>query len=256
MKIGIIGMGNIGKAAAKRLMECGYEVAASNRNGGTVGSIAVATDNRKLAADCDVVILSVKPKSVSCVTEEIKDFAKGKIVISLAAGVPLAYFESILDCAVIRAMTNIALGRGKAVSLYIAGSECSQTEKRIAEMLLSCFGVCMEVRNEFLIDLHTAISGSGIAYFVFIMKCFVKSAAHAGMERNMAENIVLETAAGAAEMINEEGWDIIERVATKGGVTEAGLVEMERNGLCNIVNNVIGKTREKCRKLGEDYGHD
>ena len=144
-------------------------------------------------------------------------------------------------------MTNIAARDSSGVVMYLPGKGCGMEDETEAASLLSNLGYCIRAESETQIDVVTAVSGSGIAYLIEILRDFIGSSQkYLGKE---AEEIVLKTAESAIGMIRS-GKDNIEEIASKGGTTEQGLIVLRKG---RLISRVIEKTIEKCKSIGDSY---
>ena len=254
MIVGIIGTGNLGKAILTRMIENNVEVLASSKSGGTHQGCTIGTNNKEVAQKADVVILTVKPQCMKEVLEEIKQELAGKTVISMAAGLRLGFFESRLDAKMVRTMTNMAIEKGKGMTVYKLGASCGEDEKEKAEKILGYLGATLAVDDEKMLDVATGISGSGIAYFLKIISLFEQAAEKQGMNKQEAKKVIIETIRGSLSLMEDKEIDtIITSVASKGGTTERGLKELA--DVEEVFDTTITKTIEKCNELGDAYGN-
>lgn len=216
-------------------------------------------DNAKAAQLADVLVLSVKPQNLSEALQSIKGHLKpDALVISIVAGKTIASIASYLgDVAIVRVMPNMpALVDEGASALYANSKAMPKMEK--ARLILLCVGKAIVVDNEDLIDVVTAISGSGPAYYFLVMDLMIKSAVEMGLPADLATALVLQTAKGAAlmaEQADREGqgpWDLAMKVATKGGTTEAAFKVFQEGKLPEVLRNGIRQAYIRSRELS--YG--
>ena len=255
MKLGIIGAGNLGKAIISALKEENIQIKASSLHPQQYEGISIITDNKSIAKASDIIILAVKPKDIPRVIGEIKEESRNKLVLSFAAGITLEFLESRLNSRIARVMTNLAVKKKKGISVYKTGKSCNHQDKAIIEGILSRLGKCIEVKEEKIIDTATAVSGSGLAYFIEIISIFIASTESYTNNKELSRLLVLETIKGATALIEESPGDykgIITSIASKGGTTEEGLKAMKAKGLSQIIKCVLDKTIDKCRKIGAE----
>lgn len=247
MNIGIIGAGHLGKALITGLHEQ-FSVRAGDVFSGEHKGVTIEEgNNTDIVSWADVVFLCVKPQFMDEAIEPIQGLLKNKMVVSVAAGLPLSYYATFGVERMIRIMPTIALNKGQGVIGYTLGrGSDAYDEKKFLEVL-SCLGVCFKVSEEGL-DVITGISGSGIAYLLKIIDLFVKVGEDNGLRESKA--IMIETLKGAVSLLEEkEISESLEDIASKGGTTEKGLVEMEQAGMDVIITNVVEKTIEACGNL-------
>ncbi len=266
-RIGIIGCGNMGEALLNRLstvLEKSTSLMASEIDATrrellqTKYKIIVQFDNNYLLKNSDVVILAVKPKDVYALlqNEVCCGISKDKLLISIAAGITTKHIESIVgkDIPVIRVMPNMPALIGEAISSISAGSAATKEDVEIAKDIFSTIGEVVEV-DEGLVDSVTAISGSGPAYFFYFVEALIQAAKDLGLKEAVAIKLVLKTALGSSKLLyaSGEGPDtLIQKVASKGGTTEAALKVFENKKFKNIVKTACRqaykRSKELCRK--------
>lgn len=256
--IGIIGAGNLGKALITCMQKNSIHVIASSRTPSIYNNLQITEDNKKLARESDIIILTVKPSTIGNVLEEIKENAKNKLIISFAAGLRLSYYESRLGpgAKIVRSMTNLALINNEGLTAYAFSRSCTHEDKETSITLLKSLGLSLEVQNEDHLDVITGVSGSGIAYIIRIMDIFENAAVARGLSVSDAKTIVRETMKGALSLTEESGSknkDTIGKIASKGGTTEQGLNCLEQNHLEEILASAIEKTIDKCKIMGESH---
>lgn len=265
-KIGIIGCGSMGEALLSRLSKCieksislmVSELDAKRR--AYIQSeykIIVETDNNRVVKFADCIILSIKPKDFENVlkSEVCCGVSKAKLLISIAAGITTKYIESIVgkDIPVIRVMPNMAAAIGEAISSISAGSAASAQDMRLAKEIFSTIGEVVEVDEE-LVDSVTAISGSGPAYFFYLVESLIDAAQSLGLDKDIAKRLVLKTALGSAkllEALEEEPAVLRARVTSKGGTTEAAIKVFESRKFKNIVKSAVKEAQKRANKLSQ-----
>ncbi|MBI2224531.1 MAG: NAD(P)-binding domain-containing protein, partial [Betaproteobacteria bacterium] len=181
-KIGVIGAGKIGSAVVRGVIRAGLvrkdQVIASDVSGTLRESIAkelgikVTPDNGEVCDFADIVILAVKPQIVDPVAKEIaKKLDKTKLLVSVAAGVPLSRIEEILarEARVVRVMPNIPCVVGAGASCYAGGAHATARDLERVGEILSSFGIALPVEEKYL-DAVTGLSGSGPAYVFLVIE--------------------------------------------------------------------------------------
>jgi len=263
LKIGLIGCGNMGAAMVRGLVESSFypqnihvadadpkKTAALKKE----FSIRPAKTNRQVASLCDVVILAVKPNVMEPVLDEISSCVpKTTLVISIAAGIPLSRIQKGLKekAPVVRAMPNMPALVGEGMTAYAAGTYAAPRHKQIAEKILKSLGPAAEVRERSM-DLVTAVSGSGPAYFFLLAEKMIEAACEQGMKADTAKKLVYQTALGSAKVLNhryDDPDELIARVASKGGTTEAALRVFKMKGFGKIVGDALFAARKKSEEL-------
>jgi pyrroline-5-carboxylate reductase len=183
------------------------------------------------------------------------------LIVSIAAGVRTRNLLQWLgpDTAVVRAMPNTpALVRSGATALFPT-ARVSDDHRNLAESILRAVGLTLWVDREELMDAVTALSGSGPAYFFLVMEALQTAAVSAGLPRETADLLTLQTAFGAAKMALESEDDVAllrQRVTSPGGTTERALQVLEQGGLRSLFANAIEAARQRSEELAELLGGD
>lgn len=206
------------------------------------------------AAGSGTLVLAVKPQQMD---EVLRDAGSTPwpLVLSIAAGVKLAKLERAFrpGTAVVRAMPNTPALIGRGMTVIAGGAHADERAMREAERLLGAIGDVLRADDN-LLDAVTAISGSGPAYFLLVMKELCRAAEELGIEPATAKRLVLTTAAGAAELALQEGVpleEMIAAVASKGGTTERALAVFRDRGLGEIIAAAARAAFDRSRELGK-----
>lgn len=265
-KIGVIGAGKIGSAIARGMIRAGLAsketvmlsdisdalLAAATKELG----IKATKNNSELCHFADIVILAVKPQIVDPVVREIaKKLGQTKLLVSVAAGVPLARIESHLEAGgrVVRVMPNIPCVVGAGAAGYASGAHATASDMEKVGAIFNSFGVGMPVEERYL-DAVTGLSGSGPAYVFLFMEALADGGVQVGLSREVALKLAMQTVYGAARMALESGKHLAElkdEVASPGGTTIAGLYAMEQNGLRGTVMDAVVKATRRSQELGK-----
>lgn len=265
-KIGFIGCGKMASAIIKGILSAcckpDVEIKGSEINceiaelAQTRLGIDVLTDNRFLTMDSDIIFIATKPNYVTQVLEEIKDeITPEKLVVSIAAGVSTKKIENILGKQrVIRVMPNTPALVNEGMSGVCKGAYATEEDVEFVMKLLSGIGKCIDITED-QIDIVTAISGSGPAYFYQVIEDMARAGEKLGLEYEKSLLLATQTALGAAKMIENRGelsvQTLIDNVATKGGCTFVGITTMKEENSEKLFFNVIKKTAKKANELGK-----
>lgn len=274
--IGFIGSGKMAGAIIRGLLSNGFskpenltatqaEKEGIEEKSKSLGGVNVILDNTELVKISDVIFIAVKPNQVIDVLEEIKPFVTPeKLIISIAAGININKLESGLPkgTKVIRVMPNTPALVGEGMSGIFGGIGVKEDDMNFVKNLLSTIGKCIIVDNESQMDIVTAISGSGPAFFYKVMNDIARAGEKLGLDYEKALMLSIQTAIGSAKMaMNREVSmeTLISNVATKGGCTRVGVDVMEgvKQGVNHGVNteqifyDVIKSTTEKAHELGK-----
>lgn len=266
-KVGFLGCGNMGEAMIKGLLQTGLVPAASlaatdvraDRLQQMVRQygIRAAASNPALVAEADVVILAVKPQSMTAVLQEIAGVVdRGKLLISVAAGVPVAALRAALGgkpARLIRVMPNTpALVLEGATAIARAeGLEAGDLE--MAQELFGAVGRVVVLEEEHL-DAVTGLSGSGPAYVAIVIESLADGGVKMGLDRAIAMTLAAQTVLGSARLLIETGThpgQLKDMVSSPGGTTIAGIAALEEGGVRRTFITAVERATQRSRELGK-----
>lgn len=267
--IAIIGAGSMGGAILQGLVRSGLAtsgVTVTNRTRAKAdvlaeldGVTSIALEERphgnaEAAASARVVLIGVKPAMVPDLLREIAPALRpGTIVVSLAAGVTLATFASILgaDVAVLRSMPNTPAVVGRAVTGLAPGGNATGADTAVVRRLFETCGVVVEV-PESQIDALSTISGSGPAYFFLMVEEFTKAAIGKGFDEAQARLMAEQTFIGAAALLEASGEhpaELRRRVTSPNGTTERAIAVLETADLDALFTEATDAALARAREL-------
>ena len=267
-KIGFIGSGKMAGAIIKGLIKSGFtapeniiatqaEPDGLEEKSRALG-IKILLSNVELVEKSDVVFVATKPNQVIDVLKQIHGFFidGDKLLVSIAAGVTLDKLQKYLPdkTRVIRVMPNTPALVGEGMSGMVGGKYAKEEDVEYVKSLLSVIGKCIVVEKEEQMDIVTAISGSGPAFYYKVINDIARAGEKLGMEYEKALLLSIQTAIGSAKMaLNREisMEQLISNVATKGGCTAVGIDSMVAKSTEKIFYEVIKNTTEKAHALGE-----
>lgn len=208
--------------------------------------------NAEAARTADTLVLAVKPQDMTTLLAEL-DVPAGRLVISMAAGIPTAFIEERLagDVPVVRVMSNTPVHVDEAMSVISAGTHATEEHLKITEELLSPVGKVTRI-PESLQDAATALSGSGPAYFYYLVEAMVDAGILLGMPRAAALEMVIQSAVGAAIMLRDSGDHPVmlrEAVTSPAGTTISAIRQLERHGVRAAVIEAIEAARDRGQAL-------
>ena len=264
-KIGFIGSGKMAGAIIKGLVKnkIGASIIATKAEKEGIEErskeldIEIILDNKELVKNSNVIFIAVKPNQVLGVLEEIKPFVtQDKLIVSIAAGVTLNTLEVNLPekTRVIRVMPNTPVLIGEGMSGIVGGSNLYKYDLSTIEEWLSSIGKCIVFNDEAQLDIVTAISGSGPAFFYKVINDIARAGEKLGMDYDKALSLSIQTAIGSAKMAmscDTPMEELIANVATKGGCTAVGVDCMNENNTEKLFYDVIKSTTEKAHALGK-----
>jgi pyrroline-5-carboxylate reductase len=265
-KIGVIGAGKIGSAIARGVIGAGLaakdQVMASDvsevlRQGITRDlGIKASPENDAVCDFADAVIIAVKPQIIDSVLSEIaRKIGKTKLVISVAAGVPLSRLEGKLEkgARVVRVMPNIACVVGAGAAGFAGGAHATAADLETVGAILNSFGVALPVEEKYL-DAVTGLSGSGPAYVFMFIEALADGGVQAGLARDVALKLAMQTVYGAARLAlesNKHPGELKDEVASPGGTTIAGIYAMEQKGFRGVVMDAVVQATRRSQELGK-----
>jgi len=205
-------------------------------------------------SESDMVILATKPQGMGDLLQTFRPFFSSEVcLISLAAGVSLDLIQNSSGVKKrVRVMPNTPALVGMGVSGYFCSDEVSDLEKDFVQKMLNCFGIALECTSEDQINAITALSGSGPAYYFFLLEATVKKAEEFGFSMEQAKEIALQTLRGAGELAFSSTCsfsELREKVTSKGGTTESALHTFEQNGLGSVWEDGIDSAYQKAKEL-------
>ncbi|GAA5074870.1 pyrroline-5-carboxylate reductase [Thermocatellispora tengchongensis] len=262
--IAILGAGKMGEALMSGLLRAGVkpsEIVATVRRSERGQVLAERygvriVSNAEAAKVADTLILAVKPQDMASLLDEISPYVPaGRLVISAAAGITTAFVESRLgdEVPVVRVMSNTPVLVDEAMSVISAGAHAGDEELRLTEELLSPVGKVLRI-PESQQDAATALSGSGPAYFFYLVEAMVDAGILLGMPRAAALDMVTQSIVGAAIMLRDSGEHPVilrEAVTSPGGTTIAAIAELERHSVRAAFLAAIEAARDRGRELAK-----
>jgi pyrroline-5-carboxylate reductase len=265
--IAILGAGAMGGAIVSGLVKPGVVVdgaitvttasAATAEAIGGPGVTAISLDidpdgNSRAAAKSRIVVVAVKPAKVVDVLRSIAPHLRtDAIVVSVAAGVPIAKMQALVSCSVLRAMPNTPALVGRGVTGVAAGAQASGAELELVVSLFETVGTVLVVPEE-KIDALSTISGSGPAYVFYLIEELTKTAIGLGFSSTEAATMVSETFLGASELLAASGAlpaDLRRQVTSPSGTTERAIAELERADLSALFDRATAAALARAREL-------
>ncbi|MGD9042218.1 MAG: pyrroline-5-carboxylate reductase [Desulfobacterales bacterium] len=266
-KICIIGTGNMGEALVSGLLGSNSSspkkiictdvresvLEAAEKEYG----VQTTTNNLEAVTKSDIIIYAVKPQIMAAVIKETVDkLDMSKLIISIAAGVPMAALESCLnkELRLIRVMPNIAAAVKESATAVAAGKNASEEDVEMAMSIFNSIGKTVFIKENYLMDAITGLSGSGPAYIFLIVEAMADAGVKVGLSRQEAFFLSAQTVLGAARMLietKEHPGQLRDRVTSPGGTAIAGLATLEEGGLRTTLINAVEVATNRSRELGE-----
>ena len=258
----VIGYGNMGRPIVEAAISCAMRphlMLHKNEEG-----IEIA-ESKHLPYDIDEVpdehfdyiLLAVKPQNLTDISDKIKKLLNknsDSVVISIMAGTTIATIRDYFPKnPIARFMPNLAI-TVKHSFTTIATDKLNDTMKHNIAEFAESFGDFEFVEDEETLDMMTSVTGSGPAYFAYFMKSMIEAAEKLGIPKNIAKAAIIKTALGTADLMIEKNItpaELIKRVSSKGGVTEAGVNVLDDSDFSAIVEDCIKKTYDKAQELAQ-----
>ncbi|MGE0568627.1 MAG: pyrroline-5-carboxylate reductase, partial [Bacteroidia bacterium] len=204
----------------------------------------------------EIIILCTKPQDANEVFESLKSLIEpNQLIISIMAGITINRLMSELSHeTIIRAMPNTPAQLGMGITGYSASEHTKVQHILKADNLLNSTGKTIYFDDENLLDAVTALSGSGPAYFYYLIDAFVQSGIEMGIEPSTAELLVKQTMLGSFHMMNaneKSTTELIASVASKGGTTEAALNSFNDDNLKEVIKKAVKSAEIRARELSK-----
>lgn len=264
-KIGFIGCGKMASAIIKGVLESGFvkntDIISSELTEEIAHAkskelnIEVVTDNTLVAKNSDVIFLAVKPHFIDVVVQQIKgELTEDKLIVSIAAGVCTSAIEKSagIQIPVIRVMPNAPMMVLEGMSGVVRGRWAADEHIDFVKHIFCNLGKCILI-DEDKIDVLTAISGSGPAFFYKILHEMALAGEELGLVYEDALLLAAQTSIGSAKLMLESALpakQLIDNVSTKGGCTEVGVNVMDERNTKELFYEIIKQTAEKSKALG------
>jgi pyrroline-5-carboxylate reductase len=260
----VLGGGVMGEALVTALLAAGWtadDVDVTERSAARAMELSgrygvrAADPNAKAVKGAGLVLIAVKPQVVPDVLAEIAPALRpGTLVVSVAAGIPVAVYEAALPAGtpVVRVMPNTPALVGKGASAIAPGTHATDEHLDLAERALAATGLVVRVPEKDL-DAVTAISGSGPAYAFYLIDAMAEAGVLLGLTRDLATRLAVATVEGSAALAAQTGDHPVvlrERVSSPGGTTVAAVAELDAYGVRAGVVAAARAARDRSRELG------
>lgn len=263
-KIAIIGCGNMGLIYANSFLR--YKIVTKEnlllveKNIDRQNSLSamdigrvVTTDDVSIA-ECNIVILAVKPQDFKELAQSLKKVINSNsVILSIMAGTEISFIQKALQHQyIVRAMPNLPVEISMGMTAFSSSDELSHEKIMLVENLLSTTGRTLYLKDEKQLNAVTALSGSGPAYFFYFMKHLVDAGIQMGLDEHVSNILAKQTMLGAFHLINNGQKtleDYISSVASKGGTTEAALKTFNDNNMGAIIVKALINAEKRAEEL-------
>lgn len=267
-KVAFLGAGNMAGALIQGLIRAGTPAAkiwATVRRDERAAELTAANpglnvgqDNLAAATQGDVIVLAVKPQGMDKLVKQIAPVVDAnKLIISIAAGVPIAAIEKRLGAStrIIRAMPNTPAVVGLGATALSAGEHATEADLQLASKIFQAVGITT-VLEENLLDAVTGLSGSGPAYVFLVIEALSDAGVKVGLSRHVALKLAAQTVFGSAKMLLETGahpGTLKDQVTSPGGTAIAGLHTLEAGGLRTTLIDAVEAATRRAKELGLQF---
>lgn len=272
MRISCVGCGNMGHKLLQGWIESGYprtHLTGVDNCQEKLKSIhdelgiTVVVNLEAVWEKTDVILLAIKPKDIPIYLTSIRQLlekskSRAPVIASIAAGVPISYYRTVLEESIpcIRVMPNLAVGVRRGVTVMYSDTTVQNDKaSTVLTELFSAVGKVFWVEDEISIDKMTAVSGSGPAYFFLLMEYMQKMAQKWGFSEQCAREIVQATAHGASTIAMQSDVDIgtlRANVSSKGGTTEKAITYFIQKKFDKIVSGAMQQAFEQATVLAQE----
>lgn len=260
--VAVVGAGKIGEVLLSGLVKAGWPVdrlIATARRPERADELRArygcrVLDNAQAAAEADVLVIAVKPQDAGTLMADLgPNVPAGKLVVSLCAGLPTGFFTKWLASGtpVVRVMTNTPALVDEAMTAISAGAHATVEHLAIAEELFKPLGRTIRV-PESQQDAVTALSGSGPAYFFYLVEAMTDAGILLGLPRQVAHDLIVQTAIGSAIMLRDSGEHPVklrEAVTSPAGTTISAIRELENHGVRAALLGALEAARDRAREI-------
>jgi pyrroline-5-carboxylate reductase len=218
--------------------------------------IRVVASNEEAADGADVILLAIKPQMLGRVARDLRPCLRdGQLVLSILAGATTAAIGGFLGHRqVVRSMPNTPARLGRGMTVWYATPDTTPEQRDQARALLRTLGHEIEVDDEKLVAMATAVSGSGPTYVFLVMEALIDAAVHLGFPRHVAHDLVIETLEGSTLFAKQSGMhpaELRNMVTSPGGTSAAALHELESGRLRTVLSEAVWAAYRRTVELGE-----
>jgi len=269
-RIGFIGAGNMGSALIEGLLKRHYPPQLiwvcdhhpeKTQAIATKWAIHATQNNQEVAANVDILVLAVKPSSMKETIVDLKKTLQSQrpLLISIAAGITtlqIMRWQNEASCDVVRAMPNTPAMMGLGMTGLFATAAVNKSLREAVSRLFVCVGQIAWLANESDMNVVTALSGSGPAYFFYFMECLIDAGMALGLSEEIARKLTFQTALGAAQMVqhsNVKVGELRQKVTSKGGTTEQAINVLKDGKMAELLQAMLASATKHGQTLSEQY---
>ena len=265
IRYAFIGAGRLGSAIIEALVKKGTclpnEIGCTSLEDGTAPSVSDQLHVRffestaELLDESDTVVLAIKPQQLASLDPSVAQKTHGNLAISVLAGTPLNRLGKVFPNArnIVRTMPNTPARIGAGITAFCARNTLESGDRRQVDDLLSAMGRSVPV-SENEMDAVTAVSGSGPAYLFEFVAALRSAGCEAGLDRDVAYRLALETVLGSARLLarlEEDPETLRDEVTSPNGTTQAALEQLERDGFRNTIEKAVLAAKKRSEELSK-----
>ena len=270
--IAILGCGHMGRSLLGGLLKAGHPVQllrAADPDPGqrervqALIGVSPSEHNDAAIEGADVVILAVKPQAMKAVVGAAAPALERQrpLLISIAAGIPRAALRRWArpDLPMVRAMPNTPALLGAGASALCGNSGVSGVQKKLALAIMEAAGLAVWLEEEALLDVVTALSGTGPAYYFAVMEALEAAGTVLGLSPEIARRLTIQTALGSARMAIEQDAvpaELRRQVTSPGGTTERAMQVLEQGGFQRLLGEAVRAARQRSADIAATFGED
>jgi pyrroline-5-carboxylate reductase len=219
--------------------------------------VRMVAANLEAARDADVILLSVKPQTLTKVGHELGGHLRpNQLVVSIVAGANCNVLTNLLEHReVVRSMPNTPAQIGRGITVWYATPEVTELQTDQARVLLRALGTDLQVEDERYVEMATAVSGTGPAYVFMVMEALIDAAVHLGFPRHIAHDLVIETLEGStafAKATAQHPAVLRNMVTSPGGTSAAAIHELESGRIRTVLSEAVWASYRRTIELGSD----
>jgi pyrroline-5-carboxylate reductase len=236
----------------------GIHMVASNKEAARFGHAIEPSTDEKIEGS--IVVLSIKPQQLNVVLHELKgNLHQDQLVLSIIAGARIETLAGeLLHPAIVRAMPNTPAQIGEGITVWTATPQVTEIQQARVSVMLHALGKEIRVEEERMIDMATALSGTGPAYIFLFMEALVDAGVHMGFSRYVAQELVLQTMFGSVRFAQESHKhpaELRNMVTSPGGTTADAIYQIEKGGLRTVLSKAVWAAYQRALALGRKGPH-
>lgn len=249
LDISVIGYGELGSSLVKGLER--YSLTICDKKSVNAGEHTTTTNLEDAVTERDIIFVCVRPGDLEEILEV--SMTSDQLLVSCVAGIEIKQIQSSTDASVARIMPNLAAKHCESATTACFSKKASDRQRKELLTLVGDFGTVHEI-DESLMDISTALNGSGVGFIYYLMQVFSEVALERGMSSEKAQKLAVKTfvsAAVTASNSEKNLQQLLDNVCTDGGTTAAGMKELESEEVEQIINEAIKAAENRSKTISE-----